>query len=122
MEQLAWRVQGGDSAEGRRALDARQLLGVFESTIDNLKQFSGRMEEKIGSLERGLVVELKSHGKRVADLQEMNKVCVYSQEMLLIRFFSEIALLFTVLIFSFKFYCFCWNLYVTSPFFVYNCF
>lgn len=74
VEQLAWRVQGGDSAEGRRALDARLLLNVFENTIDKLKHLNARLEDKIVTSETDLDVELKGHGKRVAELQEMNKV------------------------------------------------
>ncbi|XP_072023600.1 exocyst complex component 5-like isoform X2 [Amphiura filiformis] len=82
VEQLAWRVSGGDSAEGRRALDAKQLLTVFENTIENLKHLGARMEDKIVTSERGLDVELKSHGKRVGDLQEMNKTAfVHFQEL-----------------------------------------
>lgn len=82
VEQLAWRVQGGDSAEGRRALDARLLLNVFENTIDKLKHLNARLEDKIVTSETDLGVELKGHGKRVAELQEMNKTAfVHFQEL-----------------------------------------
>ena len=50
------------------------MLQAFENTIEELKLLSMRMEERTGKLESSIRAETKSHAKRVAQLQEHNKV------------------------------------------------
>ncbi|XP_033629656.1 exocyst complex component 5-like isoform X2 [Asterias rubens] len=74
IEQLAWRTQGGDSKEGPQDFDAKKMLRAFENTIEELKLLSMRMEERTGKLDANIRAETKSHAKRVAQLQENNKM------------------------------------------------
>ncbi|XP_022101262.1 exocyst complex component 5-like isoform X2 [Acanthaster planci] len=74
IEQLAWRTQGGDSKEGPQDFDAKKMLRAFENTIEELKLLSMRMEERTGKLEASIRSETKNHAKRVAQLQEHNKM------------------------------------------------
>ena len=76
IEQLAWRTQGGDSKEGPQDFDAKKMLRAFENTIEELKLLSMRMEERTGKLDANIRAETKSHAKRVAQLQENNKVLI----------------------------------------------
>ncbi|XP_038046156.1 exocyst complex component 5-like isoform X2 [Patiria miniata] len=74
IEQLAWRTQGGDSKEGPQDFDAKTMLRAFENTIEELKLLSMRMEERTGKLDASIRAETKNHAKRVAQLQENNKM------------------------------------------------
>lgn len=75
MEQLAWRVLGGDRKEGPTMFDPHKMLESFQYSIEQLAKMSERMDEKIKRLEEDLQSETKAHSQRISQLQDSNKVC-----------------------------------------------
>ncbi|XP_071478533.1 exocyst complex component 5-like [Diadema antillarum] len=73
VEQLAWRVLGGDTRDGPGSFDPKKMLNAFVCTIDDLKLSSQRVEDKITKLEHGMKTEMKQHAKRISQFQEHNK-------------------------------------------------
>ncbi|XP_041469326.1 exocyst complex component 5-like [Lytechinus variegatus] len=74
VEQLAWRVLGGDTRDGPGSFDPKKMLNAFVCTIEELKLSSARVEEKITKLEHGMKTEMKQHAKRISQLQDHNKL------------------------------------------------
>lgn len=74
VEQLAWRVLGGDRKEGPTMFDPHKMLESFQYSIDQLKKMSEKMEEKIKRLEEELQNETKAHSDRITQLQDSNKM------------------------------------------------
>ncbi|XP_033115863.1 exocyst complex component 5-like [Anneissia japonica] len=75
VEQLVWRVQGEDRKyrPGSGAFNAKQMLIAFESTIEELKLMSMKMDEKIKKEELSLQNERTRHAVSVDGLRKTNK-------------------------------------------------
>ncbi|PIK52521.1 putative exocyst complex component 5 [Apostichopus japonicus] len=76
VEQLAWRVMGGDRKEGPTMFDPHKMLESFQYSIEQLKKMSERMDDKIKRLEDDLQSETKAHSQRISQLQDSNKTAV----------------------------------------------
>ncbi|XP_071833640.1 exocyst complex component 5-like isoform X3 [Apostichopus japonicus] len=76
VEQLAWRVMGGDRKEGPTMFDPHKMLESFQYSIEQLKKMSERMDDKIKRLEDDLQSETKAHSQRISQLQDSNKTAL----------------------------------------------
>ena len=72
VERLAWRTSGGTAKASE--FDPMVLHGVFEQTIEDLKDMRARIQRHVHKVEGTCKDEEKVHWQKVTELQKHNQV------------------------------------------------